>query len=126
MSRPFFFAVILVVFAAMTALHGCVNHDLATKQYTCSSSAQVSFSNSIQPIVESKCAIVGDGGCHNGGNGADLDWREFSNFQSHAQAVKDRITRPANESGHMPKIGSLTDEQITLIVCWVDQGAQNN
>jgi hypothetical protein len=26
----------------------------------------------------------------------------------------------------MPKIGSITDEQIKLLVCWVRQGAQDN
>ena len=86
----------------------------------------VSFDADIQPIIDSKCAIVGEGGCHNGENGADLDWRVFNNFQSHASQVEDRVQRPLTAEGHMPKIGSITDDQIKLLVCWVRQGAKDN
>ena len=115
---------ICAVVAASVA--SCVDHSAPESEFGCNTAETVSFANQINPIIQTNCVIVGDGGCHNGGNGASLDWRVFSNFQSHALNVKDRITRPANAAGHMPKIGSITDAQIRLIVCWVEQGAQNN
>lgn len=113
--------------ALLTAsVASCVDHSAPESEYGCESALMVSFTSQINPIIQSNCAIVGDGGCHNGGNGPSLDWRVFDNFQSHALHVKDRITRPANAAGHMPKIGAITDDQIRLIVCWVEQGAQDN
>lgn len=123
--HTFSFASFLVLL--LFIIQACVDHTLpAADEFSCSSIDEVSFATDIQPIINTRCAIEGDGGCHNGGNGPTLDWRVFSNFQGHASSVKDRITRPAGTSGHMPKIGSLTDDQIRLLVCWVDQGAQNN
>jgi len=105
----------------------CANHTLPEPdQFSCATFEEVSFAGDIKPIIDAKCAIVGDGGCHNGGNGPSRDWREFANLQSHAASVKDRVTRPAGTSGHMPKIGSLSDDQIRALVCWVEQGAQEN
>jgi len=105
----------------------CVEHTLpAADPFSCAAFEQVSFAGDILPIINAKCAIVGDGGCHNGGNGPTRDWREFDNFQGHSASIKDRVTRPAGTNGHMPKIGSLTDEELRMLVCWVEQGAQEN
>ena len=86
----------------------------------------VSYASQVKPIIDTHCAIVGDGGCHNGGNGETRDWRNFTNVQNHASEIKRRIHLTPGSAGFMPKIGSITDEQIRLISCWVDQGAQNN
>ncbi|MBL0744299.1 hypothetical protein [Chryseolinea lacunae] len=104
----------------------CVNHSAPEGLFNCQTSAEVSFATDVQPILQSSCAITGDGGCHDGGNGASRDWRVFSNVQSHALQIKDRVTRPAGASGHMPKIGTITDAQIRTLVCWVEQGAKAN
>jgi len=114
-------------FLFFVTVQSCVDHKSeAIDPYDCDAFKEVSFEIDIQPIINSNCAIVGDGGCHNGGNGADLDWRVFSNFQSHASSVKDRVTRPVGATGHMPKVGEITDGQIKLLVCWVEQGALDN
>lgn len=114
----------IIAFALIIA--SCADHKLPTPDgFGCSGEA-VSYAQDVSPIISTSCAIVGDGGCHNGGNGANLDWRVFSNVQSHATQMKDRITRTPGTSGHMPRIGSITDAQIQLISCWVDQGAQDN
>lgn len=115
---------LLILFLVAT-LHSCVDHTLPEVEVD-ECGGTVSFDIDIEPIIDSKCAIVGDGGCHNGGNGASLDWRVFSNFQAKASSVKDRITRAPGSDGKMPKIGTLTNDQIQLIVCWVDQGAKDN
>lgn len=92
----------------------------------CNGFKTVSFDVDIQPIIDSNCAIVGDGGCHNGGNGPDLDWRVLSNFQAHSDEVERRVQLPKSDADHMPRIGTITDDQIKLLVCWVRQGAQDN
>ncbi|HEY5692394.1 MAG TPA: hypothetical protein VIS49_13125 [Cyclobacteriaceae bacterium] len=78
----------------------------------------VSFAAQIQPIINTKCAITG---CHNGDNGAARNWTVYDNVKTNAANIK---TRTGN--GSMPLNGSLTQEQINLIACWVDDGALNN
>lgn len=116
----------VVACIAFLVVQSCADHKLpAPDGFNCSTQV-VSYSDQVLPIINSSCAIVGDGGCHNGGNGANLDWRVFTNVQSRALQVKDRITRTPGSPGHMPRGGVLSDEEIRLMVCWVDQGAQNN
>ena len=105
----------------------CVNHNLETTtvKVSCDGFRTVSFNDDIKPIITSNCAI-GSGTCHNGGNGPDLDWRVFQNFQNHSSEVKRRVTLPSNDPDHMPRVGQLTFDQIQLLVCWVEQGANNN
>jgi hypothetical protein len=100
----------------------CVDHYLPEPEVE-ACTVTVSFADDVNPIINTSCAIPG---CHNGDNGADKNWTVFSNFQSNKDDVKDRITRPPGTPGHMPAAGSITAEQIQTIVCWVDQGGQNN
>jgi hypothetical protein len=100
----------------------CVDHNLPEPEID-ECVATISFANDIKPIIDTSCALTG---CHNGDNGADKNWTVFSNFQTKRANVKDRITRPVGTPGHMPAAGSITDEQIQTIVCWVDQGGVNN
>jgi hypothetical protein len=103
-------------------IQSCVDHDLPeTEIDPCS--AEVSFDAEVKPIVNTSCAISG---CHDGSLGPDRNWTLFNAFQAKSSNVKDRITRPPGTPGHMPAVGSLTSDQIQTIVCWVDQGAQDN
>ena len=109
----------------VASIQACVDHKLGVSDsFECAE--VVSYAADVSPIINTRCAIVGDGGCHNGGNGPNLDWRQFSNVQNNATDIKDRITRAPGTAGFMPKIGTLTSEQIQLISCWVDQGAKDN
>ncbi len=78
-----------------------------------------SFSGAIKNIIDTRCAVAT---CHVAGTGLP-NWTIFSNIQSNAQAIKSRTTAKT-----MPPAGatSLTDDQIALIACWVDDGANNN
>ena len=76
----------------------------------------VSFATSISPIIKTKCAISG---CHGGTQAPDF--RVFKNIHDNAAQVK---TLTGN--GTMPQEGSLTQEEINLIACWVDDGALEN
>jgi hypothetical protein len=123
-KRQNFLFVFFTLVTGSMIIASCVEHNLPTQ---CSTEKAVSFSSSIKPIITSNCAIQGiDDGCHNGDNGADLDWRVFGNFQNHADEVKRRIMLPKSDSDHMPREGELDETEIKLIVCWVEQGALNN
>jgi len=78
----------------------------------------ISYSKEIVPIFDTKCNLDG---CHGAGTGG-RDWTNFSNVKRQAGSIK---ARTANRS--MP-IGGLilTQQQINLIGCWVDDGAANN
>jgi hypothetical protein len=76
----------------------------------------ISFENSIQAIITNNCATSG---CHNGSIFPDL--RSFSNIQARASSIK---ARTANKS--MPRGSTLSQEQIDIIACWVDDGALQN
>jgi hypothetical protein len=76
----------------------------------------VSWQTDILPLVEMKCALTG---CHNGRSEVDL--RIYDEAKAHAAEMKS-----LTQDGSMPFDGSLTQEQIDLIACWVDEGASNN
>lgn len=97
----------------------CVSHDFPS--YTCSDPA-VSYSSDIDPIIMAKCAISG---CHNGDNGDNKNWTDFSLFQSKSDLVRFRVTNRIMPPPNSPA-GPLNQEEINAIACWADQGAQNN
>lgn len=79
----------------------------------------VSWTGDIKPIIDTNCAISG---CHVSGNQIP-DWSNPINVQNNATNIK---TRTSN--GSMPPAGQprLTQEQISKIACWVDDGAKSN
>ena len=119
-------AMLAAAVAFISAMQSCVENKLPAPAGLGCSDQVVSYADQVWPIIDTSCAIVGNGGCHDGGNGPSRDWTVFANVQSHAVQIKDRITRTPGTSGYMPQIGSLTDDEIRLISCWVDQGAQDN
>lgn len=76
----------------------------------------VSYTNDIQPIIATSCAI---NSCHNGNQAPDL--RVLSNVQANAAKMKE-----LTGNGTMPDEGSITQSQIDAIACWVDDGALAN
>lgn len=76
-----------------------------------------SWTNDIKPIMEKYCATSG---CHNG-TSRSTNFREYASAKSYANAIK---TKTRDRS--MPFDGSLTQNQIDLISCWVDDGALQN
>lgn len=81
----------------------------------------VSWMEQISPIFNVNCTISG---CHNGDNENIPNFSVFANVQSFAGAIKINT-----ENRNMPRAGSgltLTEDEIDLIVCWVDDGALDN
>lgn len=76
----------------------------------------ISFAQSIAPIIERSCAI---NDCHNGSQFPDF--RVFKNIHDSARDIKELTA-----DGTMPQEGTLTQTEINMIACWVDDGALNN
>jgi hypothetical protein len=76
-----------------------------------------SWVNDIKPILEKNCAMSG---CHNGVSRSN-DFREYASAKSYAKSIK---TKTQDRS--MPFDGSLAQNEIDLIACWVDDGALQN
>ena len=74
----------------------------------------ISFKESVEPIIAKSCAISS---CHDGSG--NIDYRVFSNFNPADMKAR-------TQSRNMPKEGTLTQEEIDAIACWVDDGAHNN
>ena len=84
-----------------------------------------SYMNDILPIVNATCALAG---CHEAGfvNG---DFTTYDGLKSKVdngsllqRAVEDKEMPPANSNGPT----ELTEEQIKLFNCWIEDGAPNN
>lgn len=76
-----------------------------------------SYANDIKPILDTYCNFSG---CHGACNGT-TDWTKFNNVWDRAENIR-------NPTGvrNIPPIGELTQDQINMIACWVDDGALNN
>jgi len=81
----------------------------------------VSYLTDIKPILETSCI---KSGCHNGDNGANLNWSVFANVQARAAMIKLRTGNKTMPADIAPT--GLPQNQIDLIACWVDEGAMNN
>ncbi len=91
----------------------------------------VSYSEDVYPILESRC-----GKCHMGKfTSKDLNMETYENLMTGSQNGPVIIAGDANESllvekiakGQMPKRGpKLTPEQIQIITNWINAGAKNN
>ena len=77
-----------------------------------------SLSTHIQPIITLNCAVTG---CHVSG-GQSPNFSMVANIMANADRIKVRTG-----AGTMPPSGrSITQEQIDLIDCWVNDGGLNN
>ena len=74
----------------------------------------ISYANTIKPILEASCIQ-----CHNGGQFPDLS--DYSKVNANAAIVRAEV-----ESRRMPQGSTLTTEEITAVVCWVENGALDN
>jgi hypothetical protein len=79
----------------------------------------ISYINDIKPIITTACALPL---CHDAAQGA-RNWTTYDNVKANANNIKTRTGNKSMPTGSGPK---LTQEQINLIACWVDDGAANN
>ena len=84
----------------------------------------VSYSLDVAPIIANNCTFSG---CHlNPNAAAGRDWTTYAAVYDGKDLIRDRINRPVDAPGHMPKGGTLTTCEIKTITVWIDNGALNN
>ena len=71
----------------------------------------------VELIIQTNCVVEG---CHNGNQTPDL--RGANNIIGSSRTIKMRTGNRTMPAGG----GSLTDEEIATIACWVDDGASGN
>lgn len=108
------FIALLVLFSFTGS---CVQDDLADFE-PCQ---DYGYNDDVKPIISLKCAIAG---CHNGSTSLP-NWSDFSVLQPRALDIRSRVVGGSMPPSSSPA-GKLTNEQISIISCWVDAGAQNN
>ncbi|MEM9024265.1 MAG: cytochrome c [Bacteroidota bacterium] len=83
---------------------------------------QASFSNDVNPIIQSRCAIPG---CHVGGttaNGVYLTYDGVFEKVSNGSLINRVVVQRT-----MPPSGpALTDEEIRTFRCWIESGGPDN
>jgi hypothetical protein len=76
-----------------------------------------SYANQVKAIITANCALSG---CHDAGTGS-RNWTTFANVKSNAANIKARVVNRT-----MPPAAPLSQANIDLISCWVDDGALEN
>jgi uncharacterized membrane protein len=79
--------------------------------------ADITFSMNVKPIIDNNCVS-----CHStSGQASFLNLETYNAVAANATKVKSEVV-----SKDMPIGGTLTNEEISAISCWVDAGAVNN
>lgn len=104
--------VLLIVFAFASCEKNVEEDSLADSDVGCDES--ISFAQNVNPIIVNNCVE-----CHGGSTSPDL--RTYSGISSNANDIRLQV-----ETRRMPRGGSLTNEEIQLIICWIDNGALDN
>lgn len=76
----------------------------------------VSFSTQLLPLLNQKCNFSG---CHDNNSAAALN--NYITVRDGASQIKSSVV-----AGRMPRNGTLTAAEKSIITCWVDNGAKNN
>ncbi len=76
------------------------------------------FSNDIQPLLQSKCAP-----CHTNPEGGLPYYLDYANASQAIEAILDRVQRSPDEGGFMPMRGEpLSAEEVGLLQGWQNEG----
>src|SRR5262245_39070454 len=116
-SMKFYIGLILFI---CTVFIACTKSTAPTSPMNSSTSCSVpkTFVANAAPVFQAKCALSG---CH--GTGSNNGPGALTNYQQIFNARND--IRNAVITRLMPEGGSLTDDQLNSIVCWIDSGAPN-
>lgn len=94
--------------------------DQVPQETTCSSEEVVSYSSSIEPLIQQHCL-----GCHDlGGGSGGYVFNGHDNVSVNASDMLDAMN--ANGLQLMPQNGPLNDSLIALFELWICQGKLNN
>ena len=78
------------------------------------------FAADVFPIITTVCAT--NASCHAAGStNAGGPFTNYNQIFAKRLIMKDQILL-----GKMPQAGSISQEQINAVICWIDSGAPNN
>ena len=83
----------------------------------------ITYANSIQPLMQSQCAISG---CHVWGGSGPSDFTTYAGVKAEADNGNLKKRLIDGNPGFMPLTGKLADSTLTKIQCWLDAGSPNN
>ncbi len=97
----------------------CASNNEPAPELDCSNITPA-YGADVAPIIASSCAT--GSGCHGSGS-----LRGPGPLLNHSQVFAARnVIRAAVQSGEMPLGSSLSAQQKSNIICWIDAGAANN
>jgi hypothetical protein len=130
MTKPFFYQlskthiiksgmIAIVIIGFIAACSKDPGADPGNNSIDCSGAAKT-FSTDVSPIIQHSCATSAS--CHGNGSlngpGALTNYTQISNASTD---IKNVVL-----SGRMPLNSSLSIQEKSAIVCWVNSGAPNN
>lgn len=83
----------------------------------------ITFSKHIKPIINNNCATSG---CHVMGGSGDGDFTGYSGLKAKVDNGKFKLRVFDSPNNPMPAAGMLPPDQLSLIKCWLDKGANND
>jgi uncharacterized membrane protein len=122
---------LILILMLTTVFVKCVKHKAAEVVVPCDAS-KVYYSNDIQPLLNSNCAMSG---CHDSKTKAE--GYDFSNYNATMKSVTAnnlnsselyKVIQSKNGSAKMPpkNYPALSSSQVALISTWIMDGAKNN
>jgi uncharacterized membrane protein len=83
------------------------------------STVNASFSQSVLPLITTKCATSG---CHNASAAGGVVLQNYDQINAKADRIKQRVIVERT----MPPGGGPTLDQANIISCWITNGKLNN
>lgn len=119
------FSKIQVLLFCCVSILGSCRHDVVVPD-----SPEVSFAHDVQFIVTGNCAFSG---CHTGNDGEEFPLITYEEITDNVEKGNARDSKLYQSvTGKSAKLmppspqALLTNEQISLIYVWIEQGAKNN
>jgi hypothetical protein len=108
-----------VYIVSLFVIISCGSNDEPVEDVSCNGMT-ISYATEVSPLISTNCATTLS--CHGSGStngpGPLLTYTQvFNNRNAISSAVK---------SGRMPKDHTLSSDQKSKIVCWIENGAANN
>jgi len=112
----------LVLFATTLILSSCTKDKLKEQEGNCN--GDVAYSNHIKQIIDSSCAYSG---CHDGGGGAPGNYTTYEKLEFFLDDLFINRTIDVRDMPPNYAVGpkSLSQEDIDLLLCWIENDFKN-
>lgn len=112
----------LSLFALGSMLMWGCHKDDNNNQVNCDT--EISYASDIQPLLNTNCSTSG---CHDAqSNSAGYVFENYSQANDNASIILSVIKHENGFQAMPQNAAKLSDEQIKLVECWIQQGKLNN